>query len=319
MARQPRIEYPGAFYHVITRGNQRQKTFRDDHDRWKYLEILAHLKEVNLFRLHAYVLMDNHVHLLLETGEHPLSRIMQRLGSGYTQYFNRRHKFVGHLFQGRYKAILCDKDSYLLELSRYLHLNPVRAKVVKDPGEYQWSSYGAYVQEKQCAPWMETAEVLQQLSGKGSEARKLYRKYVLEGLWGGHKEEDYELVDGRFLGEREFVEEIRARTEIAGEVRIRIKPEVFLRSACANLGKKRGEVIGAGKERGRVRARGAICYVARRRTDLSVKLLAESLGVDATCVSRSASRVERLVAEDKEMRKMVNAVASVLTNRKYHA
>ena len=319
MARQPRIEYPGAFYHVITRGNQRQKTFRDDLDRGKYLEILAHLKEVNLFRIHAYVLMDNHVHLLLETGEYPLSRIMQRLGSGYTQYFNRRHKFVGHLFQGRYKAILCDKNNYLLELSRYLHLNPVRAKVVKDPGEYKWSSYGAYVQKKQCPPWMETAEVLQQFSGKGSEARKRYRKYVLEALGDGHKEEYYEVIDGRFLGEREFVEEIRARTEIAGEVRIRIKPDVFLRLAYANLGKKRGEVIGAGKERERVRAREAICYVARRRTELSVKLLAESLGVDATCVSRSASRVERLVAEDEEMQKMVNTVASVVINRKYHA
>jgi REP element-mobilizing transposase RayT len=233
MARRERIEYAGAFYHVITRGNQRQKTFRDDRDRAKYLEILAHLKEVNRFRVHAYVLMVNHVHLLVETGEDPLSRIMQRVGSGYTQYFNRRHKLVGHLFQGRYKAILCDKDSYLLELSRYLHLNPVRAKVVKEPGEYRWSSYGAYVQAKQCPAWMETAGVLQQFSE-------------------------------------------------------------------------------------RVRAREAICYVARRRTELSVKLLAESLEVDATCVSRSAGRVERLVADDK-MQKMVNAVASVLINSKPHA
>ena len=182
----------------------------------KYLEILAHLKEVNRFRIHAYVLMDNHVHLLVETGEDPLSRIMQRVGSGYTQYFNWRHKLVGHLFQGRYKAILCDKDSYLLELSRYLHLNPVRAKVVKEPGEYRWSSYGAYVQAKQCPEWMET---IQQFSKKESEARKLYRKYVLEALEEGHKEEYYEVVDGRFFGEREFVEEVRGRTEIPGEVR----------------------------------------------------------------------------------------------------
>lgn len=186
-------------------------------------------------------------------------------------------------------------------IERYLHLNPVRAQGVKDPGEYRWSSCGAYVQEQRCPAWLETAEVLQQLRGKGSEAGKLYRKYVLEALGDGHREEYCEVVDRRFWGEREFVEEIRARAEIAAEVRIRITPEEFLRSACAKLGKKRGEVIGAGKDRERVRAREAICYVARRCTELSVKLLAESLGVDATCVSRSASRVERLVAEDEEM------------------
>jgi REP element-mobilizing transposase RayT len=160
MARRARVEYPGALYHVITRGNQRQRIFRDDRDRDKYLEILSSLKNQFSFRISAYVLMLSHTHLLLESGEVPLSRIMQRLGSGYTQYFNRRHKQVGHLFQGRYKAILCDKGSYLLELTRYLHLNPVRAKVVKDPWEYKWSSYGGYVGKGQGQPWLDSAEVL---------------------------------------------------------------------------------------------------------------------------------------------------------------
>ena len=128
MARKPRIEFPGAFYHIIVRGNNRQKIFADDEDYKYFLGRLNHYKERFKFVLFAYVLMPNHIHLLLETGEVPLSRIMQSLQFTYTQKFNRRHKKVGHLFQGRYKAILCQKESYLLELIRYIVLNPVRAR-----------------------------------------------------------------------------------------------------------------------------------------------------------------------------------------------
>jgi len=320
MARQPRVEYPGALYHVITRGNQRQKIFYDDRDRRKYLEILWRLKKVHSFRLHAYVLMLNHVHLLLETGAvGRLSRIMQRLSSGYTQYFNGRHRLAGHLFQGRYKAILCDKDSYLLELSRYLHLNPVRAKMVEDPGKYAWSSYGGYIGESRGQSWLDTQEVLHQFSRNVSEARKLYRKFVLEAIGEGHREEYYEVLDGRFLGDREFAEEIKAKAESPGYVRIKIKAEAFLKAACGVFNKKREEVRGAGKERERVRAREAICYVGRTRTELSVKSLAAALGVDGTCVSRSVSRVESKLAEDKGMKKAVDEIVAVIENGKYHA
>ena len=319
MARRPRVEYPGALYHVITRGNQRQKIFYDDGDRAKYLEILSRLKHTYSFRIHAYVLMLNHVHLLLETGAVALSRVMQRLSSGYTQYFNRRHRLAGHLFQGRYKAILCDKDSYLLELSRYLHLNPVRAKVVNDPAEYPWSSYGGYVRESQGKKWLDTSDVLNQFSRKVSDARKLYRKFVLEALGEGHREEYYEALDGRFLGDREFAEDIKAKTEIPGCVRIKIRSEAFLKAACGVLNTTREEVTGGGKERERVRAREAICYVGRTRTELSVKSLAEVLGVDATCVSRSVSRVESRITEDEAMKKVVDEIVAVVENSKYHA
>ena len=141
MARKPRIEFPGAFYHVIVRGNNRQKIFADDEDYKYFLGRLNHYKERFKFVLFAYVLMPNHIHLLLETGEVPLSRIMQSLQFTYTQKFNRRHKKVGHLFQGRYKAILCQKESYLLELIRYIVLNPVRARLVKRPVDWRWNSY----------------------------------------------------------------------------------------------------------------------------------------------------------------------------------
>ena len=119
MARKPRVEFKGAFYHVIVRGNQRQKIFRDDRDRLTYLDRVEHYRQRYGFRIYAYVLMANHVHLLLQTGKTPLSKILQGIQFTYTQYYNRRHRTVGHLFQGRYKAILCDRDAYLLELVRY--------------------------------------------------------------------------------------------------------------------------------------------------------------------------------------------------------
>jgi putative transposase len=319
MARRARVEFPGALYHVITRGNQRQRIFRDDRDRGKYLEILSSLKKQFSFRIPAYVLMVNHVHLLLVSGAVPLSRIMQRLGSGYTQYFNRRHQQVGHLFQGRYKAILCDKDSYLLELTRYLHLNPVRAKVVKNPLDYQWSSYGGYVGETQAQKWLDSADVLEQFSKKVSEARKLYCRFVMEGIGEGHKEEYYDVLEGRFLGDKEFAQEIKAKAEVPGYVRMKIKPEELLGVACAVLGRSRAEVIGASKDRERVRAREAICYVGRNRTELSVTALAKSLGVDATCVSRSVARMESRLSIDKELMKVVDAIVSAIEFSKYQA
>jgi len=132
MARKPRIEFEGGFYHVITRGNQRQKVFLDERDFLKYLEFLSDYKDRYGFWIYAYVLMSTHVHLLIETGQVPLSKILQGINQRFTMYFNWRHGTVGHLFQGRYKAILCDKDAYLLGLIKYLHCNPVRAGMVRE-------------------------------------------------------------------------------------------------------------------------------------------------------------------------------------------
>jgi REP element-mobilizing transposase RayT len=314
MARRPRVEFAGAFYHVICRGNQRQRIFRDDHDRKRYLELLAKLKQAYGFRVHAYVLMENHVHLLLEAGEIPLSRVMQRFGSGYTQYFNWRHKLVGHLFQGRYKAILCDKDSYLLELSRYLHLNPVRAKVVKDPGEYVWSSYRSYITDGSKQPWLDTTEVLRQFSRTVREAKKHYRKFVSEGMDEGHKEEYYDVLDGRFLGDRQFAEEVKSKAGDEEKVRIKIKADALLEAVCKVLGMTRRTVIGAGKDRERVRARELVSHVGRSCTELSVKAIGEMLGVDPTCVSRSVTRIEERLRTDKRLEGTLKRIITAIEN-----
>jgi REP element-mobilizing transposase RayT len=139
MARPLRIEYPGAVYHITSRGNAYQDVFLDDADRERFLEVLKQTVDRFNWLCHAYCLMMNHYHLLIETVDPTLSRGMRQLNGVYTQAFNRRHERVGHLFQGRYKAILVEKETYLLELSRYIVLNPVRAKMVKKPEEWEWS------------------------------------------------------------------------------------------------------------------------------------------------------------------------------------
>jgi REP element-mobilizing transposase RayT len=182
MARKPRIEYEGALYHVITRGNQRQRVFKDVEDHQRYLKILADYKVRYEYTLYAYVLMSNHVHLLIETRETPLSKILQGINQSYTMYFNRRYGTVGHLFQGRYKAILCDKDAYLLSLIKYIHLNPVRIGVVKEVGKYPWSSHRDYIgrAEGERIGVVDTEQVLGMFSEDKGRARRAYRVYMGE-------------------------------------------------------------------------------------------------------------------------------------------
>ncbi|MBI5049029.1 MAG: transposase [Deltaproteobacteria bacterium] len=211
MARKPRIEFNGAFYHVITRGNQQQKTFKERDDFQKYMEILSSYKQKYNFLVYAHILMSNHVHLLIETVQTPLSKILQGINQSYTMYFNRKYKTSGHLFQGRYKAILCDRDEYLLVLIKYIHHNPVRAKMVERPDEYEWSSYRHYVQRQEQAGIVDTEHVLRMFSEDKTTARKLFRAYISEraGMTG---DEIYRTVDQRILGDEEFIEKVKEKS-----------------------------------------------------------------------------------------------------------
>jgi REP element-mobilizing transposase RayT len=211
MARKPRIEFEGALYHVITRGNQRQQIFKHTEDYNKYLKILGDYKARYDFFLYAYVLMGNHVHLLIETKEVPLSKILQGVNQSYTMYFNRRYATVGHLFQGRYKAMLCDKDSYLLSLIKYIHLNPVRAARAKSPEAYRWSSHGFYVGQARDRGIVDSELVLRIFSEDKGKARRAYREYMEETEM-LPRDEVYATVDQRIVGDEEFVEEVRAKT-----------------------------------------------------------------------------------------------------------
>lgn len=210
MARKPRIEFQGALYHVITRGNQRQKIFKKLTDYQKYLQLLERYKDRYAFFLYAYILMPNHVHLLIEMRDTPLSKILQGIDQSYTMYFNRKYGTVGHVFQGRYKAILCDRDAYLLSLVKYIHYNPMRTKMVKSLGMYPWSSHHAYCGREGFRGLVDTDFVLGLFSGRKGVARRRYRLFMGKEK-GLKREEVYSTVDQRIQGGEELVKRVLAR------------------------------------------------------------------------------------------------------------
>ena len=216
MTRKHRIEYEGAFYHVITRGNQRQKIFKGPLDYRTFLDILTAYKHRYHFCLYAYVLMSKHVHLLIETKEIRLSKILQGVNQRYTLYYNRRYKTVGHLFQGRYKAILCDRDRYLLALLKYIHHNPVRAKIAEGIDQYPWSSYGAYLGKTDRLGLVDTDQVLRMYSEKEDRGRRQYEAFMNDGIT-VKKGDIYATIDQRLLGDERFVEEVVERHK--GEIK----------------------------------------------------------------------------------------------------
>jgi len=176
------LEYPGALYHVTARGDRREDIFTQDEDRTEFLSVLGDVCKRFNWVIHAYCQMSNHYHLLLETVDGNLWRGMRQLNGVYTQRFNRRHGLVGHLFQGRYKAILVQKDAYLLELARYLVLNPVRARMVLDPSEWPWSSYPAIIGEAPVPEWLDVDWLLGQFGKERRLAVAAYREFVMAGL-----------------------------------------------------------------------------------------------------------------------------------------
>ncbi len=160
MSRPLRVSYPGAVYHVTERGNERKRIVRDDQDRERFLAIVGDMVEQYQVLCHAWVFMDNHYHLVLETPQANLSSAIRHVNGVYTQAFNRRHQRVGHLFQGRLKAILVQQEAYLLELCRYVVLNPVRAKMATRPNQWRWSSYRTTSGEELAPPWLVTEWIL---------------------------------------------------------------------------------------------------------------------------------------------------------------
>lgn len=206
MARPLRIQYEGALYHVTSRGNAKNPIFRDAKDRLAFLNLLTRVNKRYHWFCHAYCLMNNHYHLIIETPEGNLSLGMRQLNGVYTQFFNQRHRSVGHLFQGRYKAILVQKESHFLELCRYVVLNPVRAKLVKDPGEWKWSSYRGTARWEKSHPCLTVDEILSQWGSKRTLAQKRYREFVREGIG---QESIWGQVKGQsLLGEENFVDRL---------------------------------------------------------------------------------------------------------------
>ncbi len=295
MARPLRIEYPGAYYHVTSRGNEQKPIFRDDEDRERFLDLLGRAAEQFHLRVHAYVLMGNHYHLLVETLRGELNHALRYLNGVYTQSFNRRHGRVGHLFQGRYKAILVEKESYLLQLSRYIHLNPWRLRRSEDAFTYRWSSLRAYVGKAAIPPWLTVKEVLSYYGGKG---KKGYRGFVLEGIKGGVKTPWEEVRGQAVIGSEGFVEEMverylkgmRDRKELSGirEI-VGARPEDVLREVRKHFGIEGGEISGRGQRY--TEPRYLASYLLRRYCLMSLREIGERVGLHYSAVGNAIRRV----------------------------
>jgi putative transposase len=291
MARKPRLHYAGALYHVMVRGNSGQDIFADDADRNRFYLFLKEGVEKFGHRIHAFCLMKNHVHLALQVGEKPLSRIMQHLCFRYTQWVNSRQKKVGHLFQGRYKAILVDADEYLAELVRYIHLNPVRAKLVKDPEKYLWSGHRAYIGQENL-PWLTTDWVLSQFGRRLRSARARYGEFVHYGRKEGHRREFHGGAEGgRILGSVSFVEGVYEKSE-QREERAETLDEIIERTG-KEYGLTEEEMSAPGRQRARAEARGMIAYLVREAPGLSLTELGKRMKRDVSTLSLAADKIMR--------------------------
>ena len=207
MARPLRIEFPGALYHVTSRGDKRADIFEDSDDRNQFLLLLNDVCSRFNWQIHAYCLMDNHYHLLIETLEGNLSLGMRQLNGVYTQRFNRKHDRVGHVFQGRFKGILVEKESYLLELARYIVLNPVRARLVRDPKNWPWSSYRASIGMAELEGGLNVDWILSQFAKRKPTAIKRYQEFVKAGK---KQPSPWELLRNQiYLGSDKFIDRVR--------------------------------------------------------------------------------------------------------------
>lgn len=292
MARRPRVFAPQVLYHVIVRGNHRQVTFRTPADYQAYLERLGRYLRSCEVRLWAYYLMPNHVHLLVETGTQPLSTLMQRLQQSYTQYFNRTHRKVGHLFQGRYKAIICEKDSYLLTLIRYIHFNPVRAKLVKQPDAYPYSGHTAYLTGPATAV-VDPAPGLAVFGGPRAD-----QEFVREGMGGSHQADYYMAADQRFLGTERFVDEWQARIQDVPPPRPRQSLARALQAVGVGLGVDVARLRSADRSWAVSRQRTQAAYLLIRRGGYRTSDVAAALHRDQATVSVMVTRLVARLSEE---------------------
>jgi REP element-mobilizing transposase RayT len=316
---------------VLIRGIERRKIFRDDADRENFIDRLGGILVETSTACYGWALLPNHVHLVLRTGTVPLATVMARLLTGYVVSFNRRHRRHGYLFQNRYKSILCQEDPYLLELVRYIHLNPLRARMVRDVKElegFPYAGHGALL-GKQKRPWQDVGYVLGQFAGGVREARRRYRAYVKEGIGQGRRTE---LVGGglirslggwvkakalrreggrhkgdeRILGDSDFVMKVLEQCEEGLERRYRLQAEGYdfdklLRHAAELCGVNPQEILARSKRPRVVEARSLLCFWAVQELGMSATAVAKRLEISQPAVSISVRRCEK-ISRDRAIR-----------------
>ena len=317
MARPWRVEYEGAYYHVLSRGNERGDIFFNDGDRKRFLATLGEAAERFKLDVFAYVLMGNHYHLLLRTNQPNLSRAMQWLGLTYARRLNNRRKRSGHLFQGRFKAMLVENDAYMVQLSCYIHRNPLRAKMVRRLIEYRWSSYPVYAYGKKGPPWLKTDLILSHFEGR--DKHKGYREKVQNyageevKLW-----EDFR--HGLILGSEDFVERIRSlaagcalHKEIPQHRKVlsSMNPAKVAKQALALIEKELQEYGGGHRIRGQAKEeRDLLIYALWEMGLFKNEEIGQLFGVSYSAVSHIAKGVKDLTTRDPLVRSRVSRINS---------
>jgi len=323
MPRQARLDAPGTLHHVIVRGIEKRRIVDDRRDRGDFVSRMGQVACDTETVIYAWALMANHAHILLRSGAHGLSRFMRRFLTGYAITYNHRHKRHGHLFQNRYKSIVCDEDAYFRELVRYIHLNPIRAKVVKTMAEldrYRWCGHSV-VMGRIKHEWQDRDYVLSWFGKKEGEARRAYRQYVEEGVGQGRRPElvggglirslggwsqvlsmrrhnERVLTDERILGSGDFVDRIireadhRIKYQFGGN-KIREKAAEFIEQVCKreNINAKE---LRMGAKRGRIgRVRSQIAYQLVEDYGIPLAEVARQLGVTTSAISKAINRITK--------------------------
>jgi len=298
MSRKLRLFHPGAFYHVLMRGNAKQAIFGEDRAYHQFEQFLAEGLEQYKHRLHAYCWMGNHVHMLLQCADTPLSEMMRVLSQRYTYWFNRQHDRVGHLFQGRYKSLMVDTDRYLLELVRYIHLNPVRAEFVDNTDEYPWSSHHAYL-GRESKLWLTTDWVLRQFHEERAAARNRYLRLLGEPV-----DEEQQVLfasgatEGGVIGSDDFLRRMEEKAGVTSAPNIPLEQVVDL--ICEQQEINRDELCSASRRRIITEARAVITLLAVNDAGKTLTEVADYFARDITVLSRQMKKLrersERLVA-----------------------
>jgi putative transposase len=317
MSRAWRIEYEGALYHLLSRGNEGKDIFGDNRDRTIFLDTVGEMSQRFEMSVYAYVLMRNHYHLMVRTERANLKKAMHWFGTTYTQRFNMRHSRNGHLFQGRYKSILVQNDAYLLQLSCYIHRNPLRAGVVKRLADYRWSSYLVYAYGRKAAEWLSTELILSQFNGE--DRYKSYREKV-QGYAKEEKRLWEDLRHGLFLGSKSYVERIRKeflpaapepaiaqQAQLAKRydpIRILHKAERILKCDVKRF-LQAGRVSGAEKE-----TRDLMIYLIWKAGVLTNDQIGQSFGVSFSAVSHAVKSLKARMQENPKLQAKFNNLYS---------
>jgi len=298
MSRKPRIHLPGGLYHVIFRGNGGQDVFLDYADRYRFYLLLQEGTCRFGYRVHAFCLMTNHIHIVLQVSDIPLSRGMHNLSFRYTRWLNWRQKRTGHLFQGRYKAVLVDRDSYLLELVRYIHLNPVRAGLVTTDEEYPWSGHRAYLGQE-ILPWLTTDWILSQFGKSVTKARTAYMAFVREGLEEKRRPEFHGTgVDSRLLGDDSFMDKCLAST---GGIPHRLTAQQITDRVCLSYNIDSSALKSKSQLRISSEARAAAGWLARESGCVTLSDIARLVNRDAGSISSAVRRLSDRMQEEPEL------------------